>query len=161
MITEPPSCPWCDRPFRPRRTGGRTQRFCRPLCRQAFHAAVRAWGLKAIATGAITLADLREGAAATCVLLPEAILATTVSDALGQNSHGSGAAGRDNALSGLLGAILDALSPEELGRLPAPIWALLDFVAGTDNIEAGFNGAEVNLNAPPSRIIPGYLPSSW
>jgi hypothetical protein len=34
-------------------------------------------------------------------------------------------------LGALLGDILDALSSEELGRLPEPIWALLDFIAGT------------------------------
>jgi hypothetical protein len=33
-------------------------------------------------------------------------------------------------LTALLGDILEALSPEELGRLPEPVWALLDFIAG-------------------------------
>jgi hypothetical protein len=39
-------------------------------------------------------------------------------------------------LGALLGDILDTLSPEELGRLPAPIWAMLDFIAGTNASEA-------------------------
>jgi hypothetical protein len=39
-------------------------------------------------------------------------------------------------LGALLGDVLDALSPEELGRLPEPIWALLDFIAGTDITDA-------------------------
>jgi hypothetical protein len=39
-------------------------------------------------------------------------------------------------LGALLGDILDTLSPEELGRLPEPIWALLDFIAGTDVTDA-------------------------
>jgi hypothetical protein len=56
-------CSWCTRLFRPRR-GGHAQRFCRPACRRAFHAAARAWVLDAIASGALTLADIR-GSAAT------------------------------------------------------------------------------------------------
>ena len=41
-----------------------------------------------------------------------------------------------NELGALLGDILDALSSEELGHLPEPVWALLDFIAGSDAIEA-------------------------
>ena len=37
-----------------------------------FHAAVRAWVLDAIASGALTLADIRSGSAATRALLSEA-----------------------------------------------------------------------------------------
>jgi hypothetical protein len=40
-----------------------------------------------------------------------------------------------DGLGALLGNILDALSPEELGRLPEPIWALLYLIAG-DVIDA-------------------------
>ena len=32
-------------------------------------------------------------------------------------------------LGTLLGDILDTLSPNDLGRLPEPIWALLDFIS--------------------------------
>jgi hypothetical protein len=64
-------CPWCTRVFRPRR-GGHAQRYCRPSCRRAFHGAARAWVLNAIASGALTLADIRSGSAATRALLSEA-----------------------------------------------------------------------------------------
>jgi hypothetical protein len=39
-------------------------------------------------------------------------------------------------LGALLGDILDTLSPEELGLLPEPVWALLDFIAGSEATEA-------------------------
>jgi hypothetical protein len=38
-------------------------------------------------------------------------------------------------LDALLGDILDRLSPEELGWLPDPVWALLDFIARPDATE--------------------------
>ena len=63
-----PSCPWCDRPFRPRQSGGRAQRFCRLSCRRAFHAAVRSWALDAIADGNLTIEEVRNGAPATRTL---------------------------------------------------------------------------------------------
>jgi len=63
------SCVWCERQFNPRRSGGRSQRFCRPSCRRAFHAAARAWVLRAIARGALTVPDLRTDAMATRALL--------------------------------------------------------------------------------------------
>lgn len=65
-------CSWCERPFRSRQSGGRSQRFCRPSCRRAYHAALRIWALDAIASGALSLADIRKGAAATRALLSEA-----------------------------------------------------------------------------------------
>ena len=61
-------CYWCDRPYRARRTGGHAQRFCRPRCRRAFHAAARRWALEAIAAGVLTLAEVKKGFAATCAL---------------------------------------------------------------------------------------------
>ena len=64
-------CSWCTSLFRPRR-GGHAQRFCRPACRRAFHGAARAWVLDAIASGALTLADIRSGSAVTRALLSEA-----------------------------------------------------------------------------------------
>jgi hypothetical protein len=39
-------------------------------------------------------------------------------------------------LGPLLGNILEALSPEELGKLPKPVWALLDFIAAFDDTKA-------------------------
>ena len=52
-------CAWCGGPYQERQTGGRTQRFCRPSCRRAFHTAVRSWALDAIADGTLTLAEVR------------------------------------------------------------------------------------------------------
>jgi hypothetical protein len=68
-VSEAPACFWCNRPFRARRTGGRSQRFCRPSCRRSFHAAARAWALNAIENGALTVADIRSGLPATRALL--------------------------------------------------------------------------------------------
>jgi len=70
-MTDMLRCPWCTRLFRPRR-GGHAQRYCRPSCRRAYHAAARSWVLDAIASGALTLADVRTGSAATRALLSEA-----------------------------------------------------------------------------------------
>jgi hypothetical protein len=70
-MSYPSRCAWCDRLFRPRR-GGHAQRYCRPPCRRACHAAARRWALDAIETGALTLADIRSRSAATRALLPEA-----------------------------------------------------------------------------------------
>ena len=64
-------CSWCTRLFRPRR-GGHAQRYCRPSRRRANRAAARSWVLDVIASGALTLADVRTGSAATRVLLSEA-----------------------------------------------------------------------------------------
>lgn len=58
LMSDARSSSWCDRSFRRRRGGGREQRFCRPSCRQAFHAAARAWTHDAIASGSLTFADL-------------------------------------------------------------------------------------------------------
>jgi hypothetical protein len=49
-----PLCPWCERPFTPRRTGGRPQRFCCSRCRRAFERELRAWARNQIEAGEIT-----------------------------------------------------------------------------------------------------------
>jgi hypothetical protein len=67
-MSEAPVCFWCHRPFRTRRTGGRSQRFCRPSCRRALHTATRSWALNAIESGALTVADIRSGLPATRAL---------------------------------------------------------------------------------------------
>jgi hypothetical protein len=74
-------CPWCDQTFRPRQSGGHAQRFCRPSCRRAFHAAVRSWVLDAIADGVLTVAEIRNGAPATRALLPAAVSPAPVGEA--------------------------------------------------------------------------------
>jgi hypothetical protein len=70
-MSYPSRCAWCDRLFRPRR-GGHAQRYCRPACRRACHAAARRWALDAIETGALTVTDIKSGSAATRALLPAA-----------------------------------------------------------------------------------------
>jgi hypothetical protein len=64
------SCYWCERSFRPRRSGGQAQRFCRPSYRRAFHATLRSWALDALAAGVLTLADIKNGPVAMRALLP-------------------------------------------------------------------------------------------
>jgi hypothetical protein len=82
-MTSVPVCYWCERQFQPRQSGGRPQRFCRPSCRRAFHAAARAWALDAIATGFMTVADLKNCLAATRALLPG-----TIAPAMRTNKQG-------------------------------------------------------------------------
>ena len=70
-MSYPSRSAWCDRLFRPRR-GGHAQRYCRPPCRRACHAAARRWALDAIETGALTVTDIKSGSAATRALLSAA-----------------------------------------------------------------------------------------
>ena len=61
-------CLWCGRAFTPRATGGKRQRFCRPACRRALDAAGRRYIEVALADGALTIPDLREGPGTTRAL---------------------------------------------------------------------------------------------
>jgi hypothetical protein len=70
-MSDPLSCPWCDRPFQARRDGGKRQVFCRTACRRAFHAAARNWVLAGLAAGHIAISDIKNGLPATRAL-PEA-----------------------------------------------------------------------------------------
>ena len=65
-------CGWCGKGFAPRRDGGKRQVFCRPAWRRAFDAAGRRWVAEMIAAGVLTVAALRNGAAATRGLVPGA-----------------------------------------------------------------------------------------
>lgn len=47
-------CPWCGTLFRPRRTGGSAQRFCRTACKTAFWSAARQWVWKAMEAGLLS-----------------------------------------------------------------------------------------------------------
>src|SRR5438132_1640628 len=67
-MSDPLSCPWCDRPFQARRDGGKRQVFCCPSCRRAFHAAARNWVLAGLATGHIAISDVKNGPLATRAL---------------------------------------------------------------------------------------------
>jgi hypothetical protein len=63
-------CPWCGNRFERRNDGGKAQRFCRSACRRALDAAGRRWIAGALASGALTLDDLRNGFLTTRALLP-------------------------------------------------------------------------------------------
>lgn len=65
------TCLWCQRPFEPRR-GGSRQRFCRPRHRIEFHTAARRWAERAVVSGTLTIASLRNGPAEACTLLGRA-----------------------------------------------------------------------------------------
>jgi hypothetical protein len=67
--------------FRPRKNGGRAQRFCRPSCRRAFHGAARAWALDEFAAGRVTVGDFKNGLVATRALLPGIISPSPVLEA--------------------------------------------------------------------------------
>jgi hypothetical protein len=54
-----PLCPWCERAFTPKRTGGRPQRFRRDGCRRAFERELRAWARDQITAGDVTPAQLQ------------------------------------------------------------------------------------------------------
>ena len=51
-------CPWCSAPFTPRARGAK-QRFCSAACRQAFHAAARAWGQAMVDAGLMPVVALK------------------------------------------------------------------------------------------------------
>jgi len=65
--TPSPACLWCGKPFKRRRCGS-PQIFCEAACRSAFHGAGRRWAERAIACGALTVADLRNGDPQACTL---------------------------------------------------------------------------------------------
>ena len=64
-----PICPWCERPFTPRRTGGKPQRFCRDACRRAFERELRAWARDQITAGGVTPAQLQRARSVGAPLL--------------------------------------------------------------------------------------------
>ena len=64
-----PLCLWCGKPFTRRPSGGSRQMFCDPRHRIAFHTAARRWAERAIASGALTIGDLRNSAAAAYTLV--------------------------------------------------------------------------------------------
>jgi hypothetical protein len=101
---------------------------------------VRAWALDELAAGRVTVGDFKNGLHATRALVPAAFSVSPVLEAPRQLSvleaPPDEAAPLSDELDALLGDILDRLSPEELGRLPEPVWALLDFIAGPDATEA-------------------------
>jgi hypothetical protein len=63
-------CLWCGSRFERRNDGGKAQRFSRPACRRALDPAGRRWILAALASGALSVGDLRNGSLTTRALLP-------------------------------------------------------------------------------------------
>jgi hypothetical protein len=72
-------CLWCERPFRARR-GGSPQRFCCAAHRTAFWSALRRWGERAVASGMLPVADLRNGTTAACTPLLSGTSSAPVSE---------------------------------------------------------------------------------
>ena len=72
-------CMWCGKGFALRVNGGKPQVFCRTACRRAFDAVGRRWVAEVIAASTLTLDSLRNGAAATRALLPEAVSPASLS----------------------------------------------------------------------------------
>jgi hypothetical protein len=62
-----PACLWCDTAFEPRKAGS-PQRFCNSKHREAFHSAGRRYAERAVLSGLLTAADLRNGPAEACTL---------------------------------------------------------------------------------------------
>jgi hypothetical protein len=93
-----------------------------------------------MARGALTLADVKNSVPPTRALLAGAISTATVLQEPPPHVAAHAAADETilllDELGALLGDILDTLSPEELGLLPEPVWALLDFIAGSEATEA-------------------------
>ena len=61
-------CLWCGKHFRPRRDGGKAQRFCSPSCRGSFYSACRAWAAQAVFDGVLSLDTIRKAPGTTCTL---------------------------------------------------------------------------------------------
>ena len=55
------ACAWCASPFNSRTTGGVPQRFCAPprRCRHDYRQALIDWAGEQVATGRVTVADLK------------------------------------------------------------------------------------------------------
>ena len=130
MTAAPIPCRWCGRACRTRR-GGSPRVFCTSGCRTAFHTAARRWAERAVASGTLTIAELRNGDPAACTLLPGGISADRVSEPRSP-APDAATASADERLFDLLGNILDELSPAELAALPEPVWAFIDHIAGPE-----------------------------
>jgi hypothetical protein len=75
-------CLWCGREFVPRLDGGKRQRVCRPLCRRRLDAAGRRWVAEAIATGVLTVHELKTGVAGTRALVSAATSSVPVGEVI-------------------------------------------------------------------------------
>jgi hypothetical protein len=69
---EPSTCLWCRKGFQPCQDGGRRQRFCSRVCKDAFHRACRVYAIQAVEEGLLTVAEIREASPPTYTFLPKA-----------------------------------------------------------------------------------------
>jgi hypothetical protein len=105
------TCMWCGAGFAPRTTGGSRQAFCRTRCRRDFDAACRAYARAALASGSVTVSDLKNGHTPARALIPDTALPAEVS------RHPSSAVPVDGSVYEDIVAILLANDP---------VWAVVD-----------------------------------
>jgi len=124
------ACNWCGRPFRTRR-GGSPKRFCSATHRAAFWSALRRWGERAVASGILTVADVRDSAAVACTLLSRGISATAISPAqkAAPVPPAAGPDGANELLDDFLIALLDSPGdtwPDLAAALPDELFDRID-----------------------------------
>ena len=120
-----PARRWCGKLFNPRRDGGRARRFCDERCRRALDGAGRQWIADTLKRGMLTVADIKNGPAATRALLPAAASPSAApEEGSGRDAHQQAPQGLFDGIDPLLLALL---SPDELAAAKAVI---------RDNIEA-------------------------
>ena len=124
------ACNWCGRPFRTRR-GGSPKRFCSATHRAAFWSALRRWGERAVASGILTVADVRDSAAVACTLLSRGISATAISPAqkAAPVPPAAGPDGANELLDDFLIALLDSPGdtwPDIAAALPEELFDRID-----------------------------------
>ena len=59
MPSQARRCEWCGIPIKPRRDGGKPQRFCSPEHRLALHRTLKKWAMNQWKLGKITTDQLR------------------------------------------------------------------------------------------------------
>jgi hypothetical protein len=95
------TCRWCEGACQPRR-GGSPRVFCTSGCRTAFHSACRRWTERAVASGLLSIPELRSGNPAACTLL----------------TSGESSSAAPEAIAALLDAVLAALPDDAWLALP-------------------------------------------
>lgn len=61
MVSNDKECPWCNKRFEPRTTGGKPQRFCSRDCTRSFHDATRQFTIREMEAGRVSIEDLKRG----------------------------------------------------------------------------------------------------
>jgi hypothetical protein len=116
-MTNATNCLWCKRAFKAHK-GGTARRFCSINCRHEFHSSARRWAERAVASGMLSIAELRGGDPAACTLAGDGKSPAPVRE------QEKGAVLLDELLGVLLGdacpnEILDALPEDTLERIIA------------------------------------------